>query len=93
LSIPATPKASELRGFELAEKFFDSPDRSAAEVFATRAEKLESQGQKHYLRWWSSLGGGKVSQRAVADGKQRTLRQEEADLVKTIHIIARSMIN
>lgn len=93
LSIPATPKASELGGFELAEKFFDSPDRSAAEVFATRAEKLESQGQKHYLRWWSSLGGGQVSQRAVADGKQRTLRQEEADLVKTIHIIARSMIN
>lgn len=97
---PMSPKESDLPPIVLSEDFFNPPkDKAeAAAKFATRAEKLQIQSRHHYLRWWSTLGQGKSSSNnneaagSKSSGKRR-FKDEELDLIKTIQIIARSMID
>ena len=95
--IPVTPKASDLPPVVLPDEFFKRPEESEelSERFATRSEKLAAQSKKHYVRWWNSLGE-EAKKKAARDtdlgtGGRRSFKQEEADLIKIVNIIARSM--
>ena len=93
IDIPTTPKESDLPPIQAPEELFSSAGVGSKEEFGTRAEKLAIQTRNHYVRWWSSLGEGKKQPiKDAGKGEKRTFKQDEADLVKMVHIIARTLI-
>jgi ankyrin repeat protein len=94
IDLPSTPRESDVGPVEAPEELFHPPadTAKATEEFATRAEKLATQSKQHYVRWWSTLRATKTLSLGGFDSSKRTFKQEEADLIKIVHIIARSMI-
>ena len=102
LVIPTTPKASDIPPIEAPDELFNfTPTEGDVGKFATRATKLAAQCKEHYLRWWSSLGGSRLmgrrkkwdSPRARKGlGQKEALNEDERELVKTVQIIAKTLV-
>ena len=92
--VPKVPTEADLPLIDAPEHLFH-PATEPAGYFATRADKLATQSREHYSRWWSSLGeqnsnDTRKNQRNAKTAK--TFKESENELVKTVNIIAKSLI-
>jgi hypothetical protein len=93
LDIPKTPKESELTTdfpVDALEEMLEQKEEAIR--FATRYQKLAYQADKHYSRWWSSLGP-KASRGQKNQKVEKSFREQEAALVRVVRTIATRFID